>query len=240
LSYDKQAFLGLWRKETPMPDWHDESEKSVNKFFDSSDYKETQGVRWIISALFIVFAFINGFSLSSALLIIAGLLVVPIKAPEYLLSKINSLTALIIAVAIILVGVLVPHDLFDGKKDDFIPGTSNNQTVNNGSGDSSNPGGSSNNSSGSGQNSGDSSNDNENEDDTKEDDDTKEEDDSHNESDDTNKGEPDYILNTDTKKFHYPSCGSIKNMSEKNREEYYGTRQDLIDDGYVPCGKCKP
>lgn len=49
-----------------------------------------------------------------------------------------------------------------------------------------------------------------------------------------------YILNTNTHKFHLPDCPSVDAMSEKNKEEYYGTREDLIDQGYEPCGSCQP
>lgn len=49
-----------------------------------------------------------------------------------------------------------------------------------------------------------------------------------------------YVLNTNNKKFHQPDCSSVKQMSEKNREEYTGTRETLIAQGYEPCGQCKP
>lgn len=49
-----------------------------------------------------------------------------------------------------------------------------------------------------------------------------------------------YILNTNTKKFHYPSCGSVKQMKEKNKSEYTGNRDDVISMGYDPCKKCNP
>lgn len=50
----------------------------------------------------------------------------------------------------------------------------------------------------------------------------------------------DYVVNTKSKKFHYPSCSSVKKMSDKNRWDYNGSRDDLIDDGYEPCGNCHP
>ena len=50
----------------------------------------------------------------------------------------------------------------------------------------------------------------------------------------------DYVLNTNSKKFHYPSCSSVDQMSEKNRQYYNGSRQEIIDMGYSPCGRCKP
>ena len=49
-----------------------------------------------------------------------------------------------------------------------------------------------------------------------------------------------YILNTNTKKFHRPHCASVSQMQEENRREYTGSREALMDDGYSPCGQCKP
>ena len=51
---------------------------------------------------------------------------------------------------------------------------------------------------------------------------------------------PTYILNTNTKRFHYPSCSSVDEMKDKNKQEYTGTRDELITEGYKPCGRCKP
>ena len=50
----------------------------------------------------------------------------------------------------------------------------------------------------------------------------------------------DYILNTSTKKFHYPTCSSVNDMKEKNKQEFFGTRDEAISNGYSPCGRCKP
>lgn len=49
-----------------------------------------------------------------------------------------------------------------------------------------------------------------------------------------------YILNTNTKKFHYPTCSSVDRMKEKNKSYYTGTREEVIGMGYEPCGNCKP
>lgn len=49
-----------------------------------------------------------------------------------------------------------------------------------------------------------------------------------------------YILNTNSKKFHYPSCTSVADTKEKNKESYNGTRDWLTNNGYSPCGICKP
>ena len=50
----------------------------------------------------------------------------------------------------------------------------------------------------------------------------------------------DYILNTNSMKFHYPSCGSVKKMADHNKSYYTGTREVLISQGYSPCGNCDP
>ncbi len=49
-----------------------------------------------------------------------------------------------------------------------------------------------------------------------------------------------YILNTNTNKFHLPTCSGALSMKDDNRAEYYGTRDEVIADGYEPCGTCKP
>ena len=49
-----------------------------------------------------------------------------------------------------------------------------------------------------------------------------------------------YILNKNTKKFHYPSCSSVEDMKEKNKLEFTGSRDEVINMGYVPCKRCKP
>lgn len=50
----------------------------------------------------------------------------------------------------------------------------------------------------------------------------------------------DYIINTNTGKFHYPYCSSVDRMSEQNKAEFSGDREELIDMGYDPCGLCHP
>jgi DNA-entry nuclease len=49
-----------------------------------------------------------------------------------------------------------------------------------------------------------------------------------------------YVLNTNTKKFHYPDCRSATEMKAKNRQEVTASRESLIDQGYQPCARCKP
>ena len=49
-----------------------------------------------------------------------------------------------------------------------------------------------------------------------------------------------YVLNTNTKKFHLPTCASVEDMKPENRTDYTGSREALLDEGYSPCGQCKP
>ena len=48
-----------------------------------------------------------------------------------------------------------------------------------------------------------------------------------------------YIGNKKSKKFHYASCSSVKDMKEKNKVEL-NTREEAIEKGYVPCKNCNP
>lgn len=49
-----------------------------------------------------------------------------------------------------------------------------------------------------------------------------------------------YVLNTNTMKFHYPTCSSVDDMKEKNKQIYTGSRDEVINMGYVPCKRCNP
>lgn len=49
-----------------------------------------------------------------------------------------------------------------------------------------------------------------------------------------------YVLNTHTKKFHRPSCTSVGDILEKNKKFSNDTREEIIDQGYVPCKRCNP
>ena len=49
-----------------------------------------------------------------------------------------------------------------------------------------------------------------------------------------------YILNTSSGKFHLPSCSGAASMKEENRQAFSGSREELIAQGYSPCGQCKP
>lgn len=53
-------------------------------------------------------------------------------------------------------------------------------------------------------------------------------------------GEQTYIVNENTKKFHLPSCSSVKDMNSGNKREFTGDRQELLDEGYSTCKTCHP
>lgn len=49
-----------------------------------------------------------------------------------------------------------------------------------------------------------------------------------------------YVLNTSSKKFHLPECSGARDMKESNRQDYQGNRDQLLEQGYTPCGLCHP
>lgn len=49
-----------------------------------------------------------------------------------------------------------------------------------------------------------------------------------------------YILNTKTKKIHLDGCRDISAMNAENKKSYTGSYQNLISQGYTPCGHCHP
>ena len=49
-----------------------------------------------------------------------------------------------------------------------------------------------------------------------------------------------YVVNTNTGKFHNPSCSSVGDIKAENRWDYTGSREDLINQGYVPCKRSHP
>lgn len=50
----------------------------------------------------------------------------------------------------------------------------------------------------------------------------------------------DYILNVKNKKFHKPDCSAGPDISSANKQNFTGTRDQLVARGYSPCGICKP
>ncbi len=50
----------------------------------------------------------------------------------------------------------------------------------------------------------------------------------------------DYVLNTNSKKFHNPNCASVSKMKDSNKQLFSGSREELISQGYAPCSNCNP
>lgn len=59
-------------------------------------------------------------------------------------------------------------------------------------------------------------------------------------SEEDGQADTEYILNTNSHKFHYPDCSGVKNMSEKNKQVFKGSREEVIAQGYEPCERCNP
>ena len=50
--------------------------------------------------------------------------------------------------------------------------------------------------------------------------------------------EMEFVVNTNTHKFHLPTCSSVDDIADRNKSNYTGTAQELIDQGYQPCQRC--
>ena len=49
-----------------------------------------------------------------------------------------------------------------------------------------------------------------------------------------------YVLNTNSHKFHLPSCSSVDTISPKNRKDVNESREQIVSEGYAPCKRCNP
>ena len=49
-----------------------------------------------------------------------------------------------------------------------------------------------------------------------------------------------YVLNKNSKKFHYATCSSVSDMAEHNKIYSDDDRSVIINLGYVPCKRCNP
>lgn len=52
--------------------------------------------------------------------------------------------------------------------------------------------------------------------------------------------EREYVLNINSKKIHTTTCEAVTKMSDKNKEEYVGNINDLLNQGFETCGICNP
>ena len=49
-----------------------------------------------------------------------------------------------------------------------------------------------------------------------------------------------YVLNTNTRKFHYPGCRSVGQIKPNHRVDSHDSRAEIVRAGYSPCGNCHP
>lgn len=49
-----------------------------------------------------------------------------------------------------------------------------------------------------------------------------------------------YVLNTNTQKFHRPSCSSVTDIKDSNKKNFTGNKTKLTEQGYEPCKNCNP
>lgn len=56
----------------------------------------------------------------------------------------------------------------------------------------------------------------------------------------TSYGSQEYVLNTKSMKFHCPTCSSVNDIADNNKQEATATRDELISEGYSPCKQCNP
>ena len=56
----------------------------------------------------------------------------------------------------------------------------------------------------------------------------------------TTEPQADYIVNMNSKKIHLPTCSSVDDMAEHNKQEFAGDINELIGQGYSPCKRCNP
>ncbi len=53
-------------------------------------------------------------------------------------------------------------------------------------------------------------------------------------------GDKEYILNTNSKKFHRADCKQGQQTKAENKQEYTGKREEILENGYSPAGCCEP
>lgn len=52
--------------------------------------------------------------------------------------------------------------------------------------------------------------------------------------------ETSYVINKNSGVFHRPDCGSVDKMKESNKIYSEDSRDELVKEGYSPCGNCNP
>ncbi len=49
-----------------------------------------------------------------------------------------------------------------------------------------------------------------------------------------------FVVNTNTKKYHIPSCSSVTDIKEHNKLTKKCSEDELLSEGYAPCSRCNP
>ncbi len=49
-----------------------------------------------------------------------------------------------------------------------------------------------------------------------------------------------YLIDETVQMFHIPDCDFAEAMNVRHDQMFYGYRNDLLAQGYVPCGYCRP
>ena len=49
-----------------------------------------------------------------------------------------------------------------------------------------------------------------------------------------------YVINKSSRRFHLPDCKGVPGISGHNKGYTAKSRKELMDEGYIPCGYCKP
>lgn len=206
----------------------------------------------ILTVVSVLFAMANLFSFSGVLFIIAAILAAPIdKIRNSLNKKLSNKVIIVLSVIFLCLGFLFsPATESETENDDDVETNQNDysetdKNTNNSLNNNKNDGDNGSNNNNNGINNGNNNIDN---DDTADNNDNVDTGNSgNNNSSEENKGNPNgsntqtkqkYILNTKSKKIHYPSCWMVKKILEENKREYTGDEDDLFDDGYTVCQNC--
>ena len=49
-----------------------------------------------------------------------------------------------------------------------------------------------------------------------------------------------YVVNLSSRRFHLPGCKAVENISGHNKGYSTKDKKELINEGYIPCGYCRP
>ena len=196
--------------------------------------------QWILAVIALLFSIADFFTFAGVIFFIAAIFAAPIESlRNFFNKKISTKVLIVLSIILVLVGIMVTpasetentnkNDVETNQNDHF----ENDNNINNSLNNDKNTNNNNNNSSG---NVGDNNSDDEND---KGDNEGNTNNSGSNNSESSNTGNKQkYILNTNSKKIHYPSCGMVSKISDKNKQEYVGDKDALFDQGYTECGVC--